>query len=134
MNKLIHKMRNRKGFTLIELIVVIAILGILAAILVPSMMTFIGDSREAALKANCRTLVTGAAAYAAKKMSTDSAYAGGDMSKATAADVTALTPYIGTPSATAWTVSINGDGTVTGATYAEGGKTCTYDGSTYEVE
>ena len=33
MEKLIKKLNNRKGFTLIELIVVIAIIGILAAIL-----------------------------------------------------------------------------------------------------
>ena len=32
------KKSNRKGFTLVELVVVIAIIGILAAILVPTMM------------------------------------------------------------------------------------------------
>jgi prepilin-type N-terminal cleavage/methylation domain-containing protein len=35
MNKLLRKKLNKKGFTLIELIVVIAILGILAVILIP---------------------------------------------------------------------------------------------------
>lgn len=33
------KKSNRKGFTLVELVVVIAIIGILAAILVPTMIT-----------------------------------------------------------------------------------------------
>ena len=39
---------NRKGFTLIELVVVIAIIGVLAAILVPTMMNY---TRKAKLKA-----------------------------------------------------------------------------------
>lgn len=39
--------QNKKGFTLIELIVVIAILGVLAAILVPSYIAYIEKSRAA---------------------------------------------------------------------------------------
>ena len=38
---------NKKGFTLVELVVVIAIIGALAAILVPTMMSYI---RKAKLK------------------------------------------------------------------------------------
>lgn len=45
-------MKNRKGFTLIELIVVIAILGILALFLVPSFLGYTKDAQKATCVAN----------------------------------------------------------------------------------
>ncbi|WP_373128942.1 type II secretion system protein [Dielma fastidiosa] len=54
-------MKTKKGFTLIELIVVIAILGILALFLVPSFMGYARDAKLEVMKANVRT---GQSAYA----------------------------------------------------------------------
>ena len=43
-------MRNQKGFTLIELIIVIVVLGILAVTAAPQFINFSGDARESAVK------------------------------------------------------------------------------------
>ena len=50
------KLLNKKGFTLIELIVVIAILAILAMILIPSLTGYIKTATKSKDQANCRAL------------------------------------------------------------------------------
>lgn len=55
--------KNRKGFTLIELIIVIAILAILAAIAVPSFIGITDNANETVEIANARALVTSINAY-----------------------------------------------------------------------
>ena len=58
--------KNKKGFTLVELVVVIAILGILAGIAIPRFMDATASARGAKVVADMRTVESSLSMYYAK--------------------------------------------------------------------
>ena len=62
------KSKSYKGFTLIEMIVVIAIIGTLAAIIIPTVYGFVRDARVAAAIADAKTIKTAVEASLTKNI------------------------------------------------------------------
>ena len=132
------KKNNNKGFTLVELIVVLVILAILAAILVPALLGYIDRAREKQYVLNAKSAYTAAQAelsslYGENKSASDI------MSRKTTVQATA-----DVPSGTNFSFSPKGGDAASGAvssnhaaytvgtaTYYENGVTLKFDGSAW---
>lgn len=118
--KLIKK-NNKKGFTLIELVIVIAILAILALILVPAISKYIGNANDAKNQASARTIYTNAVlAHSIKPELNEEALAGEvkTLSNVKEADEVTVTLHKTTKE-------------VTEISYTTGGKKITFNGSEF---
>jgi prepilin-type N-terminal cleavage/methylation domain-containing protein len=126
---MIRKLRpcNEKGFTLIELMIVVAIIGILAAIAIPQFSAYRQRAYIASMKADCNAIRTAEEAY----------FVDNDTYLATAAPATDLASFgfkaLSTGNSAAvvaggsGTIAIGFKVTLSDATAGRTGKTVVYD-------
>ena len=67
-------LRKIKGFTLIELMIVVAIIGIMAAIAIPNFISYMCKSKQSEAKTNLGAISTSQEAYAAETNSYSSSF------------------------------------------------------------
>ncbi len=64
------QLKGQKGFTLIELMIVVAIIGILAAIAIPNFIAYQSKSKQSEAKVSLGAIFTSAVAFAAEQPTT----------------------------------------------------------------
>ena len=114
-----QKAKNKKGFTLVELIVVIVIILILAAVLVPSLLRYVDKANKANCKADAATILSQLQADYAAGQATDQTGVAGLTDTYTVNGI-AVKPGTAAPSGeAAYTVAAITDSTAGAQTYKE---------------
>lgn len=133
MKKLMKMKKNQKGFTLVEVIVVLVILAIMAAILIPSLIGYIDKSRENSIVSETRSVVTAVQTLASEKYAKekDTSTTTYTLSATDGDDVILYDDVeelceLTINNTTVTTCTITG-GKITKLVYVSGDKTCTYD-------
>jgi type IV pilus assembly protein PilA len=141
-----NKKKNKKGFTLVELIVVLVIIAILAAVLVPTVSGYIGRAKKTAAQSALKNVIT-----ASSSAGTDLLASGKSVKDALglASTATAATKFSQSENTfVSNAVSVGGNkvfdgvyaiylddatGTVTYATYTDGTYYAIYNGGEYST-
>lgn len=126
----ICKMKNKKGFTLVELIVVLVILAILAALLIPALTGYIDKANKEKIISETRMVVMAAQTeleeiYAKGTANSNTAFAGAtitDFTKDTGKAIKDLAEVKGSIES----VTYDDHGKISSVVYKNSGKTCTY--------
>jgi prepilin-type N-terminal cleavage/methylation domain-containing protein len=94
--------RNDKGFTLIELMLVVTILGIIAAIAIPNFISMQDRANEGRVKANMHTLQTGVEDFAIQNNRYPLAADGPAVELLLSGTVVPDNPFSGAPTVITW--------------------------------
>lgn len=118
------KLKDKKGFTLVELIVVLVILAILAALLVPALTGYIDKAKNQSIISETRQVVMAAQTLADEAYAKKDVGAAGDTGDVKSADILALAEAKGTIGRV--TFDATNKSKIATLTYTVKGKTCTY--------
>ena len=129
--KMYQKSKEQKGFTLVEMIVVLVIIAILAAITIPALLKYIDKAKDKQIIINARTAYLAAETAASEAYAANKTVASGSSIMFGKDSGTDSTGFIGNAenltgidkSKYTCTVTFGADWKITYVAYTEGGKT-----------